>query len=189
MDPKLITPIVMVAVLGFAIYRRIRRTIGRQPLQPKRMQFRMFFFALAGIVALAFSFRSVELAGALLAGAIAGAALGYFGLRHTKFETTAEGQFYTPHLYVGLFVTVLFLGRIAYRFILLYPAMQAATKVNESPFAEYQRSPLTLAIFGVVIGYYVLYNAGVIRESRRLANSAPPPAAKSDLPVANKPMD
>jgi hypothetical protein len=186
MDPKLITPILMVAILGFAIYRRVRRTIGRQALQPKRMQVRMGFFALAGIITLAFSFRSVELAGSLLGGVLAGAALGYFGLRHTKFETTSEGQFYTPHLYVGLFVTVLFLGRIAYRFIFLYPMMQAATKVNESPFAEYQKSPLTLAIFGVVIGYYVAYYAGVIRESRRLATINPLPDASSNVAIENK---
>ena len=186
MDPKLITPILMVAVLAFAIYRRVRRTIGRQPLQPKRMQFRMIFFALAGVITLAFSFRNIELAGSLLGGAAAGAALGYFGLRHTKFETTSEGQFYTPHLYVGLFVTVLFLGRIAYRFIFLYPMMQAATKANESPFAEYQKSPLTLAIFGVVIGYYVAYYAGVIRESKRLASISPPPNASSGLAVEKK---
>jgi hypothetical protein len=186
MDPKLITPILMVAVLGFAIYRRVRRTIGRQALQPKRMQARMFFFAFAGIVTLAFSFRNMELAGSLLGGAAAGAALGYFGLRHTKFETTTEGQFYTPHLYVGLFVTVLFLGRIAYRFIFLYPMMQAATKANESPFSEYQKSPLTLAIFGVVIGYYVAYYVGVIRESKRLASINPAADASSGLAVEKK---
>ena len=98
MDPKLITPIVMLAVVAWAIYRRVRRTIGRQPLQPKRMQARMFVLGLAGVITLAFSFRDVELAGALFAGLAAGAALGYFGLRHTKFETTPQGQFYTPHL-------------------------------------------------------------------------------------------
>jgi hypothetical protein len=181
MDPKIITPILMVAILAWAIYRRVRRTIGRQPLQPKRMQARMIVLGLVGIITLAFSFRDIELAGALIAGIAAGAALGYFGLRHTKFETTPQGQFYTPHLYIGLAVTLLFLGRLAYRFIFLYPGMQAAANVNESPFAAYQKSPLTLAIFGIVIGYYVAYYAGVIREARRLAAVAP----KSDTPSAS----
>src|ERR1700733_14665073 len=178
MDPKLITPILMVAVVAWAIYRRVRRTIGRQPLQPRRMQTRMAVLTLIGVITLAFSFRDIELAGALAAGAAAGAALGYFGWRHTKFETTPQGQFYTPHLFIGLAVTLLFLGRLAYRFIFLYPGMQAAAKVNESPFAAYQKSPLTLAIFGIVIGYYVAYYAGVIREAKRLAAIAP----KIDVP-------
>lgn len=180
MDPKLITPILMMAVLAWAIYRRVRRTIGRQPLQPKRMQVRMSVLSLIGIITLAVSFRDIQLAGALVAGAAAGAALGYFGLRHTKFETTPQGQFYTPHLYIGLAVTLLFLGRLAYRFIFLYPGMQAAAKMNESPFAAYQKSPLTLAIFGVVIGYYVAYYVGVIREARRLAAAAPNAEAPPD---------
>ena len=186
MDPKIITPIFMVAVVAFAIFRRVRRTIGRQPLQPKRMQARMFVLGLVGIVSLAFSFRDIELAGSLLAGVAAGAALGYFGVRNTKFETTPQGQFYTPHLYIGLFVTLIFLSRIAYRFIFLYPAMQAASKVNESPFAAYQKSPLTLFIFGIVIGYYVFYYLGVIRESRRLASIAPMNAASEIVQPKNQ---
>ena len=68
MDPKLITPILMVAVVAWAIYRRVRRTIGRQPFQPKRMQVRMGILALAGVVTLLFSLRDMELAGAALAG-------------------------------------------------------------------------------------------------------------------------
>jgi hypothetical protein len=189
MDPKLITPILMVAVVAWAIYRRVRRTIGRQPLQPKRMQVRMAILALAGVLTLAFSLRSFELAGSLAVGGVAGALLGYFGVRHTKFETTPQGQFYTPHLYIGLFVTVLFLGRLAYRFILLYPTMQAATKVSESPFAGYQKSPLTLAIFGIVIGYYVTYYAGVIRESRRLAGSTPSSTDKQEIATSKDSAD
>ncbi len=169
MDPKLITPILMVAVVAWAIYRRVRRTIGRQPFEPKRMQARMGILALAGVITLLFALRNVELAGAMLAGIAAGAALGYFGLRHTKFEITPQGQFYTPHLYIGLTVTLLFLGRLAYRFIYLYPAMNAAAQSNESAFSSFQKSPLTLAIFGIVIGYYVAYYWGVIREVRRLA--------------------
>ncbi|MEP6485084.1 MAG: DUF1453 domain-containing protein [Rudaea sp.] len=167
MDPKLVTPILMVAVVAWAVYRRVRRTIGRQPYQPKRMQVRIGFLAFVGLIMLVFSLRNVELAGAALAGIAAGAALGFFGLRHTKFENTPQGQFYTPHLYIGLFVTVLFLGRLAYRFIYLYPTLHAAAQSNESPFASFQKSPLTMAIFGIVIGYYVAYYAGVIREMRR----------------------
>lgn len=169
MDPKLITPVLIAMFVAWAIYRRVRRTIGRQPLAPGRMKFRMGLLGLIGVVMLVFSLRDIELAGALLAGMAAGAALGYFGLRHTVFETTDKGQFYTPHTYIGLFVSALFLGRILYRFLFLYPGMQAAAQANESPFATYQKSPLTLAIFGVLIGYYIVYYAGVLRKSRSLA--------------------
>ncbi len=186
MDPKIVTPILKVAVVAFAIYRRVRRTIGRQRFEPKRMQVRMVFLSIVGVGVLIYSGRNFELAGALIAGAVGGAAVGYFGLRHTKFETTREGQFYTPHTYIGLFISALFLGRLAYRFITLYPTMAAAHRGNEDPMA-FQKSPLTLAIFGVVIGYYVAYYAGVIKVGRKLMVATEPD--KSANPLAISPAD
>jgi cytochrome b561 len=123
--------------------------------------------------------RDVNLLGALLAGIAGGAALAWFGLQHTKFERTEQGDFYTPHTYIGLAVSVLLIGRITYRFFIVYPAMQAATHVDQNPFAAFQRSPLTLAIFGVLIGYYVFYYAGVLRASKSLP-ALPATAAPSE---------
>jgi hypothetical protein len=166
MDPKLITPMLTVAIIAFAIYRRVRRNIGRQRVQPMRMRTRIVLLGIVGALALAFSARNVELFGAMAAGIAGGVALAWLGLRHTKFETTEQGSFYTPHTYIGLFVSALLLGRIAYRFMIVYPAMQAAHQVDANPFAAYQKSPLTLAIFGIVVGYYIAYYVGVLKESR-----------------------
>jgi len=52
--------------------------------------------------------------------------------------------------------------------IVIYPSMHAAAQADQNPLAAFQRSPLTLAIFGVLIGYYVLYYAGVLRTSKSL---------------------
>jgi hypothetical protein len=43
------------------------------------------------------------------------------------------------------------------------PQQYAVAQGN--PWAAYQ-NPLTLAIFGVVVGYYVFYNIGILRKSR-----------------------
>jgi hypothetical protein len=50
--------------------------------------------------------------------------------------------------------------------------MQAAQQANANPFAAYQKSPLTLAIFGIVIGYYIAYYAGVLMSSAKPAAPA-----------------
>jgi hypothetical protein len=168
MDPKLIMPIVFGALIAFSIYRRVRRNIGRQPLQPGRMQFRIVFLSMIGALIAFGASRDINLLGALLAGVAGGAVLGWFGLRHTKFEATGQGNFYTPHTYIGLAVSALLLGRVAYRVLAIYPSMQAAHQANEDPFASFQRSPLTLAILGVVIGYYICYFIGVLRRNRSL---------------------
>ncbi len=169
-DPKLITPVLMVGVVAWVIYRRVRRNIGRQQIRSGWMQFRIVIFSVFGALTLFASLRDMNLLGAMFAGLAGGAALAWFGLRHTKFETTPQGNFYTPHTYIGVAVSALLLARVAYRFIVLYPAMHAATQVDANPFAAYQKSPLTLAIFGVLIGYYVAYYAGVLIESRRFAS-------------------
>ena len=175
MDPKLITPVLIVAFIAWAMYRRVRRTIGRQLVSPARMQWRIGMLSLIGGLFLFTSLRDMNLFGAMVAGLAAGAALAWFGLRHTKFETTPQGHFYTPHTYIGLAVSALLLGRIAYRFLAVYPAMHAAAQADANPFAAYQRSPLTLAIFGVLVGYYVAYYIGVLNKSRSLATAAAKP--------------
>jgi cytochrome b561 len=111
----------------------------------------------------------MALLGALLAGFACGAALGYFGLQHTKFEATAQGRFYTPHTYIGLFVTALFLSRIVFRFLAVYLDPHAAAQPNQNLFDAYHKSSLTWAILGVLIGYYVLFYSGILRRSRGLA--------------------
>jgi Protein of unknown function (DUF1453) len=172
MDPKIVTPIIMIALVIWAIYRRMRRTFGRQKVSEKRLWVRIGIFAVVGGIFLTASLRNPPLLEALLGGLIGGVALGYLGLRHTQFEVTPEGGFYTPHTYIGLVVSALFLGRILYRFLSLHLGAQNLAPADQNPFAGYQSSPLTTAIFGVLIGYYVLFNLGVLRKTKDLTTAA-----------------
>ena len=174
MDHKLVTPILMALLVAWAIYRRVRRNIGRQRVRPGRMQLRIGLLGIIGAVVLLVSLRHVELGAAMIAGAAAGVVLAWFGLRLTQFETTPQESFYTPHTYIGLFVSMLLLGRIAYRFMVVYPLMHAATQANANPMLAYQKSPMTLAIFGMLVGYYVAYYLGVLHKSRALAAGVSP---------------
>src|SRR5215472_13342091 len=98
MDPKLITPILVAALVVFGVVRRLRRTFGRQPVQPGRIWFRIGVLTLAGgLTAATSAMRGAGMLEALIAGFACGAMLGYLGLRHTRFEVTPEGRYYTPH--------------------------------------------------------------------------------------------
>lgn len=178
MDPKLVTPILIAALLVWGIVRRVRRTFGRQPVQPGRIWFRIGILALAGGLVVATSVtRGPETLAALIAGLACGAVLAYFGLRHTRFEVTSEGRFYTPHTYIGLTVTLLFLGRLAYRFLYLRTGANAMFGSDPNAAAAYQRSPLTLGIFAVLVGYYLLFYAGVLRRTRTSDLTVPNPTS------------
>jgi len=130
------------------------------------MQWRIGVFGVIGVVILITTIRNMTLLGGMAGGIAAGVALAWLGLRHTKFESGPDGNFYTPHAYIGLLVSTLLVGRLAYRFVVMGPALQQVAPPDTSPFAAYQSSPLTLALFGAVVGYYVAYYSGVLAHSR-----------------------
>jgi hypothetical protein len=167
MDPRLVIPYLIAALIVWRLYRRMRRSFGRQRVRDGFLWFRIGFLALLAALAATFSItHEIDMLGPLLAGIACGAALGYFGLRYTKFEVTAEGRFYTPHTYIGLVVTALFVGRVLYRFLEIYNGVIPATTAGEGLAASFQHSPFTLAMFGALVGYYVLYYGGILQRTR-----------------------
>ena len=166
MDPRLVTPYIVAALVVWGVYRRMRRSFGRQRVRDWRMWLRIGILTVVAAIAAVSIAHDVDVLAALVAGIVGGAVLGYFGLKYTKFEITRDGRFYTPHSYFGLAVTALFLGRLVYRFLGVYNGVIPAAAAGHSLAATYQRSPLTLAIFGLLVGYYVLYYVGVLQRTK-----------------------
>ncbi len=147
---------------AFIVWRmlsRVRRMVGRQRATTMRPWFTVVLFPLLlvalGVVALV----NPPALAALVAGAIGGGVLGVLGLRLTRFESTTEGRFYTPNPYLGVALSLLFIARIGWRYLQLYGATPEA--MGQPP--DFSRSPLTLAIFGLLGGYYTVYAAGMLR--------------------------
>lgn len=170
MDPKIITPILLAALVIWGIARRMRRTFGRQRVQAGRIGFRIAMLALVGGLVVATT-RNTQALEAVIAGIASGAALAYLGLRHTRFEVTPQGRFYTPHTYIGLALSALFLGRLVYRFAYLQDGGNAVVNANQNLALAYQKNPVTLGIFGVLVGYYALFYLGVLVRTRTAATA------------------
>jgi hypothetical protein len=166
LNPQLITMALMTGLVVWIVYRRVRRNFGRQRLDARRLYVRTAILSGIGALMLMASARNPELLGALVAGTACGSVLGFFGFRHTTFEVTPQGRYYTPHTNFGLLITGLLLGRLLYRFVTVYQDALATVQPAQSPLASLQRSPLTLAIFGLLIGYYLVFNVGVLRKGR-----------------------
>jgi len=175
---------VFVALFAFALFRRFRSLFGRQPLQPSRLKTRIVVLSLVAVLLAMRGLHSANLAASGLIGLVAGAALAYVGLRLTRFETMPAGIFYTPNGYIGAVLSALLLSRIAYRMQVLYPVMQAAQTDTGDPFAGFQRSPLTVALFGIVIGYYLAYGIGLLIRGAALGATAAQPAERASPPSA-----
>lgn len=162
--PSIFVTLGIAALVVWRLYSRVRRMIGRQRLSRWRPWFTIGFFPLIlALLLLASLAHPVNLA-TLTAGVVLGAALGVYGLRLTTFEPTPQGLFYTPSAYLGIALSLLFIGRVLYRLTHVYLVAGAP---DATP-ADFVRSPITLAIFGTLAGYYIVYAIGLLRWRQRV---------------------
>jgi hypothetical protein len=155
-----IGPILVGGLIVWSLYRRVRRNIGRQPLRPSRAIRSIVILSLVSVLIVSTSLQNTNLLLGFGGGLLLGALLGFAGLKLTRFETTDEGHFYTPNTHIGVALSILFIGRIAYgygkSFIMNGSAM--TTPAHAQPF----QSPLTLFILGLTVGYYLVYQTGIL---------------------------
>jgi len=148
------------AFIVWRIYQRVRRNIGRQPLRPRRAMVSVFILSLFSTIIIAVSLSQPRLLWGIGGGLSLGLVLGWIGLRLTQFETTAAGHFYTPNTLIGVTLSALLIGRIAYRFMIIHDV--AVAPYHPPPM----QSPLTFFIFGLTAGYYIVYQTGLFIHSR-----------------------
>ena len=153
------------ALVAWRLYGRVRKLTTRQHFSARRSHVSLVLFPLLILLLLAGTYTHPLGVAAELAGVLIGVGLAVYGLRHTKYENTAEGLYYTPNAHIGIALSVLLAGRVAYRFFQMY----ASTAAVAPPSQDFARSPLTLLIFGTTAGYYAWYALGLIRWSRSVA--------------------
>lgn len=173
MTPQAIVPAVVIpALYAWVFYRRVRRNFGRQPLQPTRFKVRIGILTLAAGALLFVAANNAAAFSAALAGLVVGAGLGVIGLRLTRFESSAEGFFYTQNTYIGVGLSALLIGRLVYRYLVMSQsagptASMTTGQYGTNPFAASASNALTLAIFTLLVGYYVTYFVGVLIRAHK----------------------
>jgi hypothetical protein len=148
-------------LIAWRLYRRTRKLIGRQrSTQWRHVVSVILLPLLLAMLALGAAFASREALLALAGGIAIGVGLAIWGLRLTRFERTESGWFYTPNARIGIALTVVLLGRIAWRLVEL--ARLYGTPLRAAP-QDAMRSPLTLLIVATLLAYYAAYAAGLLR--------------------------
>lgn len=165
LTPQVIVPTLLVPLIGYRLYRRFRANFGRQTVQHTRMVVRLAIWLLIVALFMMIAMRSLPALEAAGGGLVAGILLGVLGLRLTRFESDAQGKYYTPNAYIGGAVTLLLVTRLAYRMFALYSMPQLGPPPGADPFAAMTRSPLTLTFVMLTVGYYLMYTAGVLYKS------------------------
>jgi hypothetical protein len=160
--PTNVVPLVFVGLIVWRVYRRIRRSIGRQPVRTKRLTTGIVIYSVLCLLLGLGAIPHPKVLEGLGAGLLVGVPLGLIALRFTRFETTPEGRFYMSHPYIGIAIAALLVVRVFYRLTVLFGNSSQA----QTPAATMQ-SPLTFSLFGLLAGYYITFYAGVLMRSRK----------------------
>lgn len=163
-DTHQIVVLAVAALVVWRVHARIRRAIGRQRLSTVRPWLALFAFPVIFVLLLSTHLPAPRVGLAAMAGAAVGACLGVLGTRLTKFEATPAGLFYTPNAHLGIALSLLLVLRLAWRFVVL----QTAGAGIDPQSLQLGASPLTMAIFGTLAGYYVTCAIGLLRWRARV---------------------
>jgi hypothetical protein len=171
-DISRIWPYAIAIIAVFLIYRRLRRSFGRQIVSHGRMGIRIGLLLVLGASLLPAALQGAEFLAAELGGLVVGVVLGMWGARHTRYVTLEGRLHYVPHTITGVAVSLLFIGRLVYRLVEVYSIERASggTLDPGQAFASpaMVKSPLTIGLLFVVVGYYVCYYSLVLWKSKRI---------------------
>ena len=174
--PLLVLVVGMVVLLGLMVILMPVSLVQRYRVGTARRAARGWVTTL-NLVAIAIS-TALFLAGAAVtnvwvpealkyaaAGLLAGCLLGVFGLAVTRWEASASGLHYTPSRWLVLAITLTVTGRILYGFWRSYQAWHSG--LSGSSWFVAAGVAGSLAAGALVLGYYLVYWAGVRRRLNR----------------------
>lgn len=155
--------IALVPLLVWRIYSRLKNQMTRQRSIVSRHYTGVIVFAAMILVpGTELGDRPFQLA-ALAAGAIAGIALGSYGLRRTRFEDTPEGYFFTPPSRMGVLVAMVLVARVIYLGIEIY-----MNQGSNRPNPRFTDSPVTMLCLGMTAAYFATFSLGLMRWRQRM---------------------
>ena len=163
LQPSQMLPYAMPVLVGWVLYRRVRRNFGPQAWKPKRTWLRLVLITL---VALLLAVAAAFVPHALLpmaGGAAVGVLLGWVGLRHTHAEWRNGVRTYIPSPWVGGLLTLALAVRMIWRF----------TQGGGMQGAQQQPSVLTMAIAAALVAYTLYYSIGLVLRMRELGDRPP----------------
>lgn len=164
METTTLALLFLVPLLVWRIYSRLKKLVARQKSQLWRHRLVAFGVpALIVFLATTTKFDILPLS-SLGAGVLAGGWLGVLGIKLTRFEQVGKDYYFIQHRYLGLAITMLFIARLLYRGMEIYLNTRLDVPVPPPPFGQ---SPLTMAAYGMVTGYYAAYAWGLLRWRRR----------------------
>lgn len=165
-------PIVLLGLMPFVLVQRYRMGSARRKARPWLLTVGLVTMALSTVAFLAGAAVTAVWIPHAFRGAVIGVAvgtlLGVVGMLTTRWEATPATLHYTPNRWLVLLVTLMVAARIAYGLWRSWQVAQAGVYGTELVRAF--GIPTSLAVGGVVIGYYLAYASAVRGRVREWQN-------------------
>lgn len=164
---------VIILISIFIIYRvylRVRRTIGWQQMNPRKMRIWLVVFSIIGLLFLVQGVFHVDTLISDLAGILIGVIVAYYGTILTHIEQRDGHWYYRPNNWVGSLVTFLFIGRIIYR---LYDMYMQSSQGGLANMGFNANSSWTSGLLLIMFAYYFVYYLNLLRKQRHLSQVNP----------------
>jgi membrane protein CcdC involved in cytochrome C biogenesis len=161
---------ILILIILFRIYRRIRKVGAFQKFVKWRMITRMGLMTIAGITLLILDSSRPVIYLVDASGILLGSIISYFAIRTSAFEWRKDEWFYSQNPWISIFLLVLFIGRIICRAYQMYVSAGAMQMLGSRPvlLAISYRDPSTTVILFILITYYVVYYTFLIRTERQI---------------------
>ncbi len=168
LDYHLLIPPFFGLTMAFVIYRRFKKSIGFQKLNPFWMKFRMSALALIGCVLLYGAVLKPTLFIFILGGLTLGLILVILAVRHSEIENREEVLYFRTHILIETTVILLLIGRVGYRFYTIVKANSLEAMVDPRQNLHFLLDPWTAGIFFILVTYYVGYFFIILDKSKNL---------------------
>jgi hypothetical protein len=164
--------IIIIVLICFSIFRRVRRNIGWQPFNQGSMLFRIALFSVIGII-----FFTIEIGHPIslisdIVGIIIGCILAMYSISITTFEQREGHLFYRPNIWIGSIVTVMFLVRFIYRFYGIFTGgtvsgLQQGQTSGMQNIGDVLGNSWTTGFMMIMFAYYVSYNCFLLKKQKQ----------------------
>jgi hypothetical protein len=161
--------IIIVVLVLFKIYRHARKEIGFQKFAKRHALTRIAPMVITGVVLLVTGVSNPMRYIFDVIGILLGSIIAFYSIRTSAFEWRNNDWFYRQNRWIGKCIFVLLAGRIAHKgyddVIALIGSVANEQGTRHIALANYTRDPAVTGIMFILIAYYIVYYALLIRKS------------------------